>query len=455
MDRRATVLRRLLADRSVCRVELAFSGFNLAEYGVWVAVLVYAYERAGTTVTAVVAVAQLVPAAIVAPLAARLTDRCGGAVALRRSYWLQASALGATAAFLLAGAPDLLVYAAAIVVASAVTVTRPAQAALLPALVDRPEDLTAVNVLSGWVESVSVLAGPAIAGVLIAVDGPGAAVACFAVCVAGSAALVTPLRTDHRAGTVLAEAGEDTAPGRLGGLAVLRADRGLAAVVAVLGAQYLVIGVLDVLVVVLAVSNLGLGPSGAAYLDAAFGAGGVIGALAALSLIGRRRLATPLIGAAVGWALVLVVLGAWPTVVGSFLLLAGAGSARSVLDTSGRTILLRAAPAAARGRVFGMLEGVAMLGLALGASLVPVLVALGGVGTSMVAIGLLISVIALASVARLRGVDRRGAERTQNLMLLRGSPGFATLSASELEALARTLTRVDVPAGATVVRELV
>jgi MFS family permease len=78
-----------------------------------------------------------------------------------------------------------------------------------------------------------------------------------------------------------------------------------------------------------------------------------------------------------------------------------------VFDVSGRTILLRASPAAARGRVFGMLEGVAMLGLALGSGLVPVLVALGGVGPALIAVGLLMGVLALAPAARLHRVDRR------------------------------------------------
>jgi hypothetical protein len=406
MDRRTTVLRRLLANRSICRVELAFSGFNLAEHGVWVAVLVYAFERGGTTMTAAVAVAQLVPAAIVAPWAARLTDRHGGAAALRRGYWLQATTLAGTAALLLAGAPDLLVYTAAILAASAVTVTRPAQAALLPALIDKPADLTAVNVLSGWVESVSVLAGPAMAGVLIAVDGPGVATGCFAVCLAGSAVLVTSIRLPRDADGFIAEAEAVAEPDAVGGLAVLRADRGLAALVGLLGAEYLVMGVLDVLEVVLAIATLGLGPSGAGYLAAAFGAGGIVGSLGTFSLIGRPRLAPALIGAAVGWAVLLVVLGVWPSIVGAFALLAGAGSARTVFDVSGRTILLRAAPPAARGRVFGMLEGVAMLGLALGSGLVPVLVALDGAGTALVAVGLLMCVIVIAPAERLNRMDR-------------------------------------------------
>ena len=171
-------------------MELAFGGFNLAEYGVWVSVLVYAYERGGALETAAAAVAQLLPAGLLAPVLARAVDRRGAACTLRRGYWWQAAALATTAALLLSGAPGLLVYAAAIVAASAVTMTRPAQAALAPQLVQRSEQLTAINVLSGWVESAGVLLGPALAGLLIALSGPGTAVGFFALSVAASALLV-------------------------------------------------------------------------------------------------------------------------------------------------------------------------------------------------------------------------------------------------------------------------
>ena len=59
---------------------------------------------------------------------------------------------------------------------------------------------------------------------------------------------------------------------------------------------------------------------------------------------------------------------------GAFLLLTAAGTTRTIVDVSGRTLLLREAPAAVRGRVFGLLEGIATLGLALGALLVPAMV---------------------------------------------------------------------------------
>jgi hypothetical protein len=275
---------------------------------------------------------------------------------------------------------------------------------LVPHLARDTHELTAVTVLSGWVEGVSVLAGPALAGALIGVDGPGAAVCAFAGCSALAAAAVSGDALRFPSGVVRSEA-RASAIARGTGIRSLRQDRGLAALVVLVGSQYLVIGVLDVVLVVLAIGVLGMGASGAGYLTAAFGAGGVIGSFLALWLIGRHRLAAPLCAAAIAWAAMLFVLGAWPTVAGAFLLLAAAGAARSLLDTAGRTILLRAAPPALRGRIFGLLEGVAMFGLAAGSALVPALVALGGAGVALAVTGGLLGVIALSAVAAVRRVD--------------------------------------------------
>jgi hypothetical protein len=404
--RRTAILGALLHNRRVRRLELAFAAFNVAEYGVWVAVLVYAYERGGATAASIVAVAQLLPAGLVAPVAARAVDRRGADKALRAGYCWQSGTCAVTGALLLTGAPALMVYAAAILAACAVTATRPAQAALVPALARDEHELTAITVLSGWVESVSVLAGPAMAGLLIGLDGPGAALALFAGCT-GLAALTVSGSAFRFPSTGAAD--RRVAPASGAGLRALREDRGLAALVVLVGSQYLVIGVLDVVLVVLAIGVLGMGASGAGYLTAAFGAGGVIGSLIALSLIGRRRLAAPLGAAAIGWSLVLVMLGAWPSVAAAFLLLAAAGAARSLLDTSGRTILLRAAPPALRGCIFGLLEALAMFGLAAGSALVPAMVALGGAGAALVITGVLLAGIALAAATAVHRVDTLGA----------------------------------------------
>ena len=62
-------------------------------------------------------------------------------------------------------------------------------------------------------------------------------------------------------------------------------------------------GALDVLLVVLALDLLVIGEAGVGYLNAAIGAGGLVGAAMSVPLIGRARLAPPLRAGIGLWAL--------------------------------------------------------------------------------------------------------------------------------------------------------
>ena len=167
-----------------------------------------------------------------------------------------------------------------------------------------------------------------------------------------------------------------------------------------LTAEYAVLGALDVLEVVLAALVLGLGAGGAGYLGAAFGAGGLVGAAAALTLVGRHHLARPLLLAGAVWGAAFIGVGAWPAVGAALCLLALAGAGRTVLDVGGRTILHRTVPGALHGRVFGALEGVETFGLAVGSLAVPLLVDdRGPSGAVAVVGGLLIIVPVLTAPA--------------------------------------------------------
>src|SRR5262245_62088874 len=155
-----SVLRRALANPALRRVQIAYTGFNAAEYGEWIAVLVYAYGHGGTTTAAVVAAVQLVPCVIAAPVFAGYADRDPPGRVLLVGYVALGVAMVLTAAVMLAGAPPPVVYTAAILAALPFTIIRPTQAALLPSVARTPDELTAANVVSNWAEGVGIVAGP-------------------------------------------------------------------------------------------------------------------------------------------------------------------------------------------------------------------------------------------------------------------------------------------------------
>jgi len=223
--------------------------------------------------------------------------------------------------------------------------------------------------------------------------------------------------------------------------------------VGVVGSQYILVGALDVLYVVLAISVLGLGEGGAGYLNAAFGAGGLVGAALAAGLVARRRLAPALAAGVVTAALALGALGLYPTVVGAFLLLALAGLGRTVLDVTGRILLQRAAPPDVLGDVFSLLESLMNVGLAFGSIIVPVLVGLSGARAALIGTGVVFLLVIVVSWRRVRAVDAAADVPHVEIRLLQSIPIFSRLPAPQLEGLARALRPVEYAAGETVMRE--
>ena len=67
--------RSVAANPDLRRLELAFIGFNMAEQRTWIAILVYAFLKGGATAAGLVALIQLAPAAVFAPIASSLGDR--------------------------------------------------------------------------------------------------------------------------------------------------------------------------------------------------------------------------------------------------------------------------------------------------------------------------------------------------------------------------------------------
>lgn len=441
------------------RIQLAFLAFNLTEWATWIAITVYAYGRGGAAEAGLAACIQLVPSAIVAPVASLLGDRMPRAQVLRLGYAAQAVAALAAGAALAADAPSPLVYLLGTITASAITLTRPVQGALLPELSDTAAELTAANVTAATIENAGVLLGPATAAVLLTIAGPASVFALFGALMALAAVSLPEPAAEERDPRF---GGFEHALRReiLGGVDALRRNAPTRAVVTILGAGYLVMGALDVFYVVLAIDVLRLDDGVAGVLNGAVGAGGLIGAAAAVALVGRRRVSAWLVASGIAFGLGVAVSGLAGGPVGAAvgllpvlaaLVLAGAG--RAVADVAAWTLLQRATPSHVLSRVLGVIEAANALGQGLGALLAATLVTVLGPPGAMVAVALLLPVAGLLRLGALRGFEVRFAASERVVERLRSVAIFAPLTPPVLERLASHAHPVEVVAGETVIRE--
>ncbi len=447
------VFRTAFRNRDLRRLQLAWAAFNSAEWGVWVALVVYAYTKGGAVAASALALAQIIPAAILAPILGALADRYRPGRILLAAYSVMTAGLAAIAVAMALDAPSWVVFVLAPIVNLAITVPRPAQSALLPAVVRTPTELTAAYVVGGWMDILAVMVSPALAGVLIGVGGPQLAVAVLAGISLAAALLVvaTPGTQPVADGDVEAGAGLMTSV--LRGVGIIWRNRPVRTLTGLMGLQFVLIGALDILYVVLAISVLGMGESGAGYLNSAFGAGSLVGAVLVAALVARQRLAPVLVGGIVTAALALAVLAVQPSVAGAFLLLVLAGLGRMTFDVTGRVLLQRAAPPAILAQVFGLLESLMNVGLAIGTMLVPVLVAFSGAQSALVGVAVLLLLVVALTARRLWAIDAAADVPQVEIRLLKSIPIFAPLPAPQLESLARALQPLSVDPGAVVIRE--
>ena len=438
------VFRAVLGNRDLRRVVLAFVGYNATEYAAWIAILVYAYGRGGTTEAGLVAIAQLVPSAVGAPFLALLADRHRPARVLAWGYVAQAAGMGVTGVAIGVDSHALIVYGGAIFTSTALTLTRPVQSVIAPSLARSPDELTATNVVCSWVESASAIVGSVLTGVLLAVSGADVVFAVFAVTSVISALLVFGVAGPAPAPSDETESGLDVA---LGGFTAVRDHAHLRPIVGLLLLDAVLLGALDVLFVVLALDVLGLGDGWVGYLNAAFAAGGIAGGAVAVTLVGRRHLARPIGVGTLICAASFFAMAIWPSAAAIVVLLAASGMGRVLLDVAGRTLLQRTTPTEVLGRVFGVLEGLQMVGLAIGTALIPPLVALGGADAALAGTGLVLAVVLVLAARPLLRVDRGAQVPVVEISLLRSMELFAALPAPALEGVARALEPLELPAG--------
>jgi len=444
--------RAVFANPQLRKLQLAFAGSITGEWGFLVALAVYANDHGGATAVSAVLVIRWVASALTAPWLAYFSDRYRRERVMLAADLSRFVAMIAMAAAAFVGTPPIVIYVLAGFMAVASKTFRPAQAALLPRLAQSPEELTAANASSTAIESVGTFLGPALGGLLLAVASVGWVFVADAMTLLWSAFFVVQLKSTHEEVSVPRER-VSVFREMSAGFRVLGAEREARVIVFLYFCQTIVAGALRVLLVVTALDLLDVGNAGLGFLNAAMGVGGIIGVAVAFALIGRRKLATDfglgllLIGAGLG------LIGVWPTFIGAIVLIGVFGIGNTLVDVSGVTLLQRAVRDEVLGRVFGALQSILVLGLAVGALITPPLLNWIGTRATLIVVGAMLPILALLLSRGLRSIDARATIPSARIELLQANPIFAPLPPPAIEHLAVKLVPVSVSAGDTIFRQ--
>jgi Cyclic nucleotide-binding domain len=128
------------------------------------------------------------------------------------------------------------------------------------------------------------------------------------------------------------------------------------------------------------------------------------------------------------------------------------GVANTIVDVAGDTLLQRAVPDEVLARAFGAVEGLTLASIALGSIAAPVLLDVLGERVTLILIGALLPIAALASWPALAAIDARAVAPTRELELLRSLPLFAPLPPATIEYLAGRLAPRSLDPGEVVIR---
>jgi MFS family permease len=431
-------------------VELSWALTTTAYWVFIVALSLFAYEAGGVAAVGVVGLIRVLPSVVAAPFAAVLGDR------YPRHRVLFLVNVARTALILAAAAVALLdVHVAAIYVLTAFvglmqSLFRPTQAALLPALARSPEELTAANLVLTTIESVGIFMGPAIGGIMLALTGTDAVFAASAVAFLLSALLLAGVRPEREPPRAPLKTG--LLRESFAGFATIARDSRLRLIVGLYGAQTLVAGALNVLIVVMALELLDMGEAGIGFLNSAVGIGGLLGGFAALALLSRNKLASDFAVGLVLWGAPIALIGIFPNAALALVLLGVVGIGVTLVDVAGLTLLQRAVPDEVMTRVFGVVQSVFVGTLGLGAIIAPLLIELFDVRGALVASGGLLPVLALLFWRRLQALDGDTLAPAE-LALLRRLALFRPLPPATLDQLASALIAVTATDGDEIIRQ--
>jgi MFS family permease len=441
--------RRVFANHDVRNVQIAGAGSTLGIWAYGVALPVYAYHAGGARAVGLLFFARFVLAALASPWIGLLVDRWSRRrVMLTSDLARSALMIGMTVVASTGGNP-YAVYVIAVTSTIVAVSWAPAQAALMPSLVHSPDELTAANVVGNTISSVGMFAGPALGGVLLALSGPAAVFALTAGLTLWSAAFV--LRVPRDPAPERPEEPPHILAELTAGFTAVLDRRALRVVIGLSGAQAIVDGALEVLLVVLALRLLHGGNASLGWLNTAMGIGSIFGAVVVAAYAARRRLAG---GFAIGLLLStapLALAAAVSSLAPALILVGTIGVGAIFFQVNSVTLIQRSTDNEVMGRVFAFLGTLTLGGMAIGSIAAPALVDWLGTQGALIATGLSVPVLLVPLWPSLRRIDDEAVIAERPLELLRRIEIFANLPEAVLERLATGATPISVAADQVVV----
>ncbi|HET7902060.1 MAG TPA: MFS transporter [Candidatus Nanopelagicales bacterium] len=476
-----TSLATVFRNPGLRNINLAFAGSAIGDWAYATAIVVWAYGQGGLTLVGLWGTIRLLLMAVVTPFASTLVDRLPRKMVMISTDLIRGALVLLVAFLILIDFNYVVILVLGTVTALVAAPFRPAVAALLPSLVEEPEELTAANGAGSTIESLAFFVGPALGGLMLTIWSAPAVIVFDGLTFAWSAFLVSRIHVPQRhlqtgldaeAVAAVDPADADDVAGQgvlavataedkktegflaesMAGFRAILADKDLRLVSGVYCAQTIVAGASIVYTVEMAVQMTSFGAQGVGYMDSVLGIGAILGGLVAIGRASKQRIATDFGWGVVFWAIPLVIAALGNAMWAALAAVLIIGFANPIVDVNASTILQRLTPDNVLGRVFGALDGALIGAMALGSIIYPLLFNWVGLRWSLAILGVAVTALVLPTFGRLRRLDAMlGA--SAELELLSQIPLFGPLEPKSLEDVARQLKRREVRAGEAVITE--
>jgi MFS family permease len=446
--------------RDVLRIRdfrLLVTAFLIDQVGSWaynVVLIVWVFDKTHSpTWIAFTTGANWLPRALCSPYAGVLADRFERTQVMLASALLSFVATTGLALLIARDGPPAAALALAVVLSACVSGYRPAAGAVLPEVVGE-RDLVTANALFGGLESLVVVLGPGLGGLLLLAGTPAVGITLNALSFLASASVVTRLDVRSRGGA--GSRGEGLVRQLAEGVGALRRAPTVLVLIIFCYLDSAVYGAATVVYVPLS-ERLGTGSTGYSYLLAGSSLGGVLLAAFANRWASSGRLAPLILAGMVLLAGPFAVTALVHNPAAAFALQVASGGGMIIVDILAITAIQRDLPGAVLSRVLGLFEAGVPGALLLASFICAAILRAFGLTDALLAIGLGFSAATVLGLLPLIRTDRRSIAAARALeprvVLLQALDLFAGASRAALERLAAAAHDVSVPAGHVLIRE--